>query len=374
MPIRQVFESDPGTYRVGLRYGWYEDAWYNSATDRQRLYDEYASEIDGLTVIENPESPSDYKIAAFIRTTERSSGTLGGLNTVVFLWSGRTGEFLGHDARYDRFIYGHWDMTSGAKGVLVSYPRGGITNPQIHCKFVPEEMDFVDFHPKNYYVGAPYPLLYGGEYLTPCVDEDADRAIYLGSGTYHASGEVAVYQESTGLFLYKFDLGGIGAHIFMADSPYAYVVTTQGTLVLLDYVEGKVLNVLHAGISQYPRKWTWDRYAKRILSIEFTPDILPNGDCTLRVKGLYPAPAAVAITNPIPLQAPAQGRRVEWVTRVYGGAGEGIPGVVVNYALDNPAGATVSPAQHTTDHNGNSRTFVTCTLAGDNELTATAEV
>jgi hypothetical protein len=101
---------------------------------------------------------------------------------------------------------------------------------------------------------------------------------------------------------------------------------------------------------------------------------MPDGTCTCRVRGYYPVPLPHGMAGPVPLQAPAVGRRVEWLTKLYGAAGEGVPGVVVNYSLETPTGATVSPSQHTTDLNGNSRTFVTSSLAGDNEITATAEV
>ena len=368
MPIKQVFESAPGVYRIGLRSGL-PDAWYNDAVDRLRLYDEYIEWVNGITVIENPESPTDYEMVGFFTNWERSAGLLEGVNTVAMRWSGLTGEFLGHDTRYNYWLLGVNNVTGGARGVTTAYPTHTVSGPADIYKLNPDEKDFELLHPAGYYGGVT-------SNIPVCIDVENDRTMLIGPSLFLGlkDSEVAVFQESTGVFLYKFFVIGACTHAFMGDAPSAYVVTAEGRLAVVDYVKGKVIGILHVGISEYERVWTWDRIAKRILSFERTPDTYPNGDCTCRIRGYYPSPDATGMAGPIPLQPPAKGERVEWITKVYGAAGEGVTGAVVNYALDNPAGAAVSPAQHTTDNNGNSRTFVTCSLAGDNELTATVEV
>lgn len=369
MPIKQVFESAPGVYRTGLRSGL-PDAWSTDPVDRERLYDEYVWWLQGVTVIENLESPTDYEIVAFVVNRERSAGLLEGANTVVMRWSGLTGEFLGHDSRYSASsLLGYDDITTGAKGRMWArrVPPAGLPDQKTY-KFDSYEYDFNEVHPAGYYDGSAY--LVG----VPCIDEEADIALMINADSNHTEREIAVHRESTGEFLWKFPINGVAEHLFMTEDRRVYVVTVGGQLSLVDYTTGQVLGLLDVGKTIYERVWTWDRIAKRILCLEMTPDTFPNGDCTLKVRGYYPTPLAHRMAGPIPLQPPTQGRRVEWLTKVYGAAGEGVPGVVINYSVDEPEGVTIAPAAHTTNVYGNSRTFVTCSLAGDNTLTATAEV
>lgn len=362
MPIKQVYESDPGVYRVGLRSGL-PDAWAGQP-EQTRIYDEYLWWGMGLFVIENPESPTDYEIVFFCLNHERSAGLLEGANATALRFSGLTGEFIGH---HDTNGWSWIDIRVGANGsaLAASYWITGYDG--IIYRFNRHTWDFEQAYPSGHFVGLHPSRI-------PCVDEAEDLALFIGGGTYFGDQEVAVYRNSTGAHLYNIKVCGVADTIFMTDDRRAYVVSTDNSLTLFDYTNGQVLGLLHVGFSPYVRFWAWDRVAKRVLCMEITPDTLPEGHCTLRVRGYYPIPVAHGMVGPIPLQAPAVGRRVEWLTKVYGVVGEGIPGVQVNYSLDTPTSTTLSPVQHTTDLNGNSRTYVTSSLAGDNELTATAEV
>lgn len=366
MPIKQVFESAPAVYRTGLRSGL-TDPWAGTA-DQSRIFDEYLWQDvpwGGLFVIENLDSPTDYKIVFFALNVERSSGVMEGANFVALQWSGLTGEFLGHD---DRLGFQVSKFVTGARGTIRATSSWIIAN-HITYKLDPYAMALTEEHPAGYYSGHNGLLL-----AVPCVNEQADLALMINSSDHHDLREIAVHRESTGEFLYKFRVCGVPESIFMADDDHAYTVANDGTLTLFNYVTGKIIGVLHVGLSDYIRHWAWDRIAKRILCFELTPDVMPEGHCTARVTGYYPVPVPHGLAGPIPLQAPAVGRRVEWVSKVYGAAGEGIPGMLVSYSLESALGATLSPAQHTTDLNGNSRTFVTSSLAGDNSITASVEV
>lgn len=358
MPIKQVYLSDPGVYRT-LPDSY--DPWAGTE-DRDRIYDEYIWWVNGITVVENPESPTDYEIVFFALNRARITA---GANVVAMRWSGLTGEFLGHDDR--QAALGFTEFTSGNNGTTYATNRWIIPDNSVH-KFNPNTYQFELLHPPSYYEGDP--LLA----TVPCIDEDADIALFISATTNNALREIGVYRESTGAFLYKFRVCGVPESVFMADDRRAYTVSNDGTLTLFNYITGQVLSVLHCGVSDYKRVWTWDRISKRILCFERTPDEMPLGTCTCRVRGYYPVPVAHGLTGPIPLQAPRVGRRVEMLTKIYGAVGEGVPGVAVTYTLENPAGAVLSPAQHTTDLNGNSRTFVTSSLAGPNTLTVTAQV
>lgn len=362
MAMRKVFVSDPGVYRVGLQAGLV-DPWANT-TNRDRLWDEYIWQACGLTVIENPESPTDYEIVLFCLNHERSSGVAQGANYVAMRWSGLSGKFLGHNANVP---LGLSEVTVGAKGTARATIRWIVPSSAVY-KFDPFDYSWTQVHAPGYYEGSSYLS------AVPCVDEDADLALMIHGNALHNDREIGVYRESTGEFLYKIPVNGVAEAVFIADDRRAYSVAVDGTLTLFNFVTREVLGVLHIGLSEYPRVWAWDRVAKRILCFERTPDIMPTGECTCRVSGYYPVALPHGMAGPIPLQVPRVGRRVQFVTKVYGAAGEGVPGAVVNYSLQTPAGATLSPAQHTTDLQGNSRTFVTGVLAGDNQLTATVEV
>ena len=366
MPIKQVFESAPGVYRTGLRTGIIEDPWADTP-ERDRIYDEYlwpSISWGGAFIIENPESPTDYQIAFVAINFERSTGIGEAANVVTMLWSGLTGEFLGHDTRLG---IGVFKFQTGANGTIRG-TRFWIVPDSVVYKLNPITYELTETHPYGFYEGSAQIA------SIPCVDEQEDIALFIGFSDVHSLGEVAVHRESTGEFLYKLKVCGIPESIFMAEKPHAYVVATDGTLTLFNYVTGQVLGVLHAGLTDNLRYWTWDRVAKRILCFEITPDILPEGHCTSKFRGYYPISLAHGLAGPIPLQAPRIGRRVEMLTKVYGAAGDGIPGQVVNYSLETPTGTVVAPIQHTTDLNGNSRTYVTASLAGDNTLTASTVV
>ena len=364
MPIKQVFESAPGVYRVGLRVGL-PDAWAGTA-DQTRIYDEYLWWGNGLMVIENPESPTDYEIVFFCLNVERSAGLLEGANTTALRFSGLTGEFIGH---HDTNGFGWRDITVGANGSALAAWNWVGGYDFIIYRFDPNTYTFSQAYPSGHFEGMHASKV-------PCVDEAEDIALfvdYAGNLLFN-SREVGIFRNSTGEFLYKIRVCGVTESIFMTDDRRAYVVANDGTLTLFDYTTGQILSVLHCGLSDYYRAWAWDRVAKRILCVEATPDTLPEGHCTLRVRGYYPIPVAHGMVGPIPLQAANVGRRVEVLTKVYGAVGEGISGALVNYSLGSMTGATLSPAQHATDLNGNSRTYVTHTLAGDKSVTATVEV
>lgn len=359
MPIKEVFTSEPGVYRVLPDDGY--DPWAGT-DDRDRIYDEYIWWVNGITVIENPESPTDYEIVFFALNRARITQ---GANTVAMRWSGLTGQFLGHDDRQSAL--GFTEFTSGNNGTTYATNRWILPDNSVH-KLDPYTFQFTLLHGPNYYEGDP--LLAG----VPCIDEEADIALFIDATDNNTEREIGVYRESTGEFLYKFRVCGNPESVFMADDRRAYTVSNDGILTLFNYVTGQVLSVLHCGVSDYERVWTWDRISKRILCFERTPDEMPLGTCTCRVRGYYPIPVAHGIAGPIPLQAPRVGRRVEMLTKIYGAVGEGVPGQVVNYSLETPTGTTLAPVQHTTDINGNSRTYVTASLAGDNTLTASTVV
>jgi hypothetical protein len=359
MPIKEVYTSDPGVYRVLPDDGY--DPWASSI-DRTRIYDEYIWWVNGVTVIENPESPTDYEIVFFALNHARITQ---GANVVAMRWSGLTGKFLGHDARQQAL--GFTEFTSGNNGTTYATNRWILPDNSVH-KLDPYTFQFTLLHGPGYYEGDP--LLA----TVPCIDEEADVALFIAATDNNALREIGVYRESTGEFLYKFKVCGVPESIFMADDRRAYTVANDGTLTLFSYITGQVLSVLHVGLTDNERVWSWDRVSKRILCFERTPDTMPEGTCTCRVRGYYPIPVAHGMAGPIPLQVPRVGRRVEFLSKVYGAAGEGVPGVVVNYSLETALGIVVAPIQHTTDLNGNSRTYVTSSLAGSDTLTATAQV
>lgn len=363
MPIKQVYTSSPGVYRQNLGSGY--DYWAGDPVDRNRLYDEYIAWPAGVGVLENPESPSGYEILVWCVNWARWNG---GANTLIMKFDPLTGAFLGHDTRTPGLFIG--GMSNGAKGTIWAI-GSGLVPSGIFYKFNPTTFAFDQVHAADYYEDVSFFSQIPNAAF--CVDADEDIALFFNGSANAGAGQIAVHKESTGEFLRVINVCGVIDGLFMTDDRRAYATSEDGILTLFDYTTGQVLSVLHHGVSGHTRKWAWDRIAKRLLAFNRTPDVLPEGTATVFVSGHYPTPEATGITAPVPLQAPWAGRRVEWYARIYGGAAEGIPGVVVNFALGQTTGAVMTPAQQTTDQNGTARTFVTSSLAGDNTLTATAE-
>lgn len=371
MPIKKMYETEKGVYRKEAKYGsrdWFDD----DPDDRLRQFTDKFAYVSGVAVKENPASPTAYEILVWVAFWTRWGQ---GAESGVFRFKAVDGSFIGRDMRGGPMnIYTLDKARNGADGKVYGVLMGGgITQDDyLTCNLDTMAWTSVD-----------YPDPAGDwSYKKGAWAIDSERNLYLAvrstSGIlpdpHLRRGQIAVVELGTNQLVRKIDLVGDIEAIFTADNRVAYAVSQEGVATVFDYTTGQILGVMHFGTSPYKRHWSWDRVTKRILCVEETPDLLPEGSCTLRVLGYYAQPLPVGVTSPIPLAPARAGERVTVYTRAYGGAGEGITGVGVNFSTSNPAVGTLQPERQASDNNGVSLTYLNCLDDGPLDLTMFAEV
>jgi hypothetical protein len=380
MPIKQVFESDvavyPLTTREVPRTGVYPDGlgggiayFYFSPVDTYRIYTMYIDFFRGLFTVKDPNYPGEFEIHLLCAMRQDPWPSW---SVQTFVWNGRTGAFK--EMRQN--------ITSFTLAFMFSAPDGSIWATSLY------NYGFLKVNSVDWTM-TEHPVLFsdlganigstGGSPGTSAIAIDPGRDVLITRIQGNAASQLSVCRLSNGDWLRTINMAGHIESIFIAEPPMAYAVETSGNLTAFNYETGEVTGVLHTGLVSGGFTWsntafTWDPFMRRVLFCYNTPDILPDGDCTTRVKGFYPIPLPVGMTPPIPLQYPQKGKTVPVFNRVYGAAAEGIVGQEVTYTVGDDSAATVSPSRKATENNGTVYVQLAGTIAGANSITSEVTV
>jgi len=194
------------------------------------------------------------------------------------------------------------------------------------------------------------------------------------------SSYIELFNFTTGKLLDILYTSGIPEQIIPEDAGRAFVYCKNNMLNLIDYVNRRILSTFKAPLPRFvssdgyqdgSQHYAYDRFFRRLLSIQKLPNDPIDGSCTSRVKGWYPVPLPVRLTKPIPLLPPREGRNVPCLTRLIGDAGEPVGGVHVQGVMN---GVTASVSPGVSDNNGYAILHTKATASGVATLTTTAEV
>lgn len=380
MPIKQVFESDVGVYplttRAVPRTGVYPDGlgggisyFYFSPVETYFTCTMYIDFFRGLFTVKDPNYAGEFEIhlVCAMRQDEWPSWSIQ-----TFVWNGRTGAFKGI----------RQNITAYTISYMISAPDGSIWGTSLYSygllMFNPVTWTFTEHPTLLNELGANI----GSTGAPPgisafAVDPGLDVVITRIQG--NTASQLSVCRLSTGDWLRTINMAGTIQFVFIAEPPMAYAVETNGNLTAFNYETGEVTGVLHTGLVSGGFTWadtafTWDPFMRRVLFCFNSPDTLPDGICTTKVKGYYPVPLPVGMTPPIPLRYPQKDKTVPVFNRVYGAACEGIVGQELTYTVSDGSAATVSPGRKASENNGTVFVQLTGVLAGANSITSETSV
>ncbi len=229
-----------------------------------------------------------------------------------------------------------WLKSSVAGGEFYAY------NPD-NWERTGDQIDYLDFTPQ-----LEFPVAI-----------DLERQLVLScTQAATAVGVLSVYDRTTMERLRTVRIGSAGRQILLEDDRRAYVVCDDGVLVLVDYVEGRILGTFRVAYAEdvadpVEKRLAWDPYYRRLIVAGYVQEPV--------MRGYYPTPMAVALTPAIPLQVARAGRTVRFATRAYGDAGEGIAGKSVTVEVG--PGAEPRSATVVTGHRGYAFHAVDCEVA-----------
>lgn len=314
--------------------------------------------------------PGGNLIGAFVRKeqTPYSNFTIHLMSTVDWIYwpgyefrhwwfDGLTGTFLGTDNIVTNSLFslqayqmrdgGVWVLTHSATDSLYEVEQQTWT-----------EIDGTLMQP------ADFGVL---QISSPLVDRAADLIVLHTSDDYPY--EISVYTLATKTLIRRIMLSGQPTQIMPEDDRRAYVVLSNGLLNLVDYTTGTVISTLRmppldAGIGVNEYLYTWDRFLRRLLVFQHRDDAT-DGSCLSTFSGYYPVPLAMGLTDPIPIRAPRANRATPFVCKVYGDAGEGVPGVKVTPAAGT---SSINGAPPFTDSDGEAVVTLTPDAAGTDTL------
>lgn len=345
MPIKKVFTSEKVVYRpeINERIQW----------------------LNGMSVVRNPDNSTELKIHLHVVT---QWSTFPGWGVGVYQFSALTGAF--ESFRTDV------NISLLVKQIVTDF-SGAIWGWSQNLNFVklnPQTATWDSTGKGFNFFGANVGTsrVSGSPYMINLLE---DRFVTrLGADSAYS---VSICEYSSGDFLYRVNVCGRPVALFAVDASRAYAIADDGTVTVFNFVTGEVQGAFHSGIEQNigNQAWTWDPQLRRILHCPYVADTFTTEYvCNVLINGYYPVPLALGMTPPIPLNPPREGVTVPVYCRVYGGAGEGIPGQEVTFTVTDTLGASVAPNRRNTAENGVVKTFLTGALAGANGITAETEV
>jgi hypothetical protein len=176
--------------------------------------------------------------------------------------------------------------------------------------------------------------------------------------------ELRAYEWRSGKYLYTCKMSDLIVSICWEDRDRVYLLMSNQSVVLFDYVRGEVLGSsrvpsLVSGRSYWNNNdvaMAFDPVFRRLLVIELMPNN-PDGSCSMYIRGFRQVPEPVRITVPIPLKVPRQGRNIPVLVQVVGGLNEGVGGYVLNATVEGAGSLYGVPIS---DHVGNTLIPVAC--------------
>jgi len=377
MPIKQVFESDVAVYplttravpRTGLILPDGISYFYPSPVETLFTCTMYIDFFRGLFTIKDPTYPGEFEIH-LLCVMRQDAWPSWSVQTLV--WDGRTGAYKGMRQNITSFTIAF--MFSAPDGTIWAtslYDYGLLKVDPVTWRTTQHPVLLTDFGANIGSTGA-----FPG---TGTFAVDPGRDVVITRLHENTSSQLSVCRLSNGDWLRTINVAGNIEFLFIAEPPMAYAVETTGNLTAFNYATGEVLGVLHTGLVSGGFTWantafTWDPFMRRVLFCYNSPDTLPDGICTTKVKGYYPVALPVGMTPPIPLRSPQKGKTVPVFNRVYGGAAEGIVGQELTYTVGNDSAATVSPGRKASENNGVVLVQLAGVLAGANSIVSETSV
>lgn len=357
--FKQIFQSVPPPYRTeaetklplwlfpGSRYNLY-------IIEPPRLYGEDMDLVKALYVRRERTPYSDFTIhlMGFASIT-----VWPGWEWRHWTFDGDTGAFLGYASIPSWFPLTN-DVVEGADGSLwISVPVGD-WNELNPVTMVIDTSSTLD----NAKYGNPPGI------EVPLVDR-ANNILMRAWGV--GVNKVRVYNFSSGAWIRDITLSGAPAQIMAESERHAYIYCANNMFNLVDYVAGKVLSTFRAPLPVSGSiKYAWDKFHRRLLAFQMVADNADGSSASV-IKGWYPVPQGVHLTQPIPLAAPRINKKIPCMVRLIGDAGEPVSGVNVAASATGVGAITVPGA---TDNNGEAIIYQTSITPGATTLTTTATI
>jgi hypothetical protein len=347
--FEQIFESESPTYELAPAAPGPYSAYLLVPP---RIYGESITGCEAFFTVKENTADSLFTINAYCVT---DITTFPGYDFARFRFDGYTGAYLDRTnvavgSAFDHKIYQSRDG---------SLWREDITGPVF-------EVDTLTFERPAH---APGP----GQYGTTILLADGDCAldlIVMHSGN-EDSNQIGglTYQRRAGAPDYA---SASFVEIMPEDARRCHVRRTNNMLNLVDgtgtllparsapAVEAGAVDVRYAG----------DRLLRRLLMFTQRADAT-DGACLSTATGFYPVPLGVGLTPPIPLRAPRAGRSTPFLCKVYGDAGEPIPGVKITATAGS---ADIVGAPPFTDGDGEALVNLIPDAAGTDTLAVSVDV
>lgn len=366
--FEEIFESDPPRYYLpselsGIPSGVGLSSLYNAyLVTAPRIYAEalYTGGFLLAAFVQKERTPySDFTLHLM---SQVDSIYWPGFRERHWWFDGMTGAYLGTDNYVASALFSDqiWQARDG--GLWVFTGAGAYEIYEVEQQTY-TEISGTRLEPSDF----------GATTIATGMVDRAENVIVLNSNL-ESSNQVGVYNLTTGALVRRFYVSGAARQILPEDNKRCYVINTNGILNLVDYTTGDVLSALRApgiesGAVDY--LYTWDRFLRRLLVFVQRADDT-NGACLSTFSGYYPVPVGVGLTQPIPLKAPRANRTVPMLVRVYGDAGEAVPGVKIEPAVSGDTEITRSPPF--TDRDGDAVVSLLQDASGSETLTVTADV
>lgn len=222
--------------------------------------------------------------------------------------------------------------------------------------------------------GTPVPASHFGrvEIRHPIVDVQKNTIAMYGDYQF-----MYVYAWDSGVLLRKIPLSGDPIAVCAGDQDYAFILTHNNTLDVVNIQTGQVLGVsiMNRVENGTQPLLSWDYRYRRLLIFEKTPDAV-DGASTARIRGYYPLAMPTALMNPIPLTAPRINKTTTVISRMVGDVGEPLSNGVAEATLTftPPTDASLVSVTETTDTNGFISFHMKGIEPGTIEFAVTAEV
>jgi hypothetical protein len=202
-----------------------------------------------------------------------------------------------------------------------------------------------------------------------CAIDDTPRSLSNDSGDLFLSGKstglLSVFRWTTGEFLYSIQMPQGIKSICLEDNQRCYVMLTDQTLVLVDYMRGEIMGAVKIptltgakdGDAWGGATIAWDSLYRRILVAQELPNDPITGASTSYIRGFRQVPIPVRLTTPIPLKAPRQGRQIPVLVQAVGDMNEGVGGYNLSVTVQGSGMLMGTPVS---DHVGNTLVQVLC--------------
>ena len=383
--IKQNFASDILTYQMTCAAA--PGPWLTSDNFlciSPRVWADTVSGISSIVTVKKATLTSDFVIWAGITTR---TWYFPGYGFTWYEFDGTTGKML-RVFRYPEFQQTHNFQTNAiATALWAKMSRGGFVYMLIPFFALGASVEIFTVEPES-----ELPFKNTGRTLSPnhfagiwyrtfiCVDEISNVALIVTGLT--PEGSISVHNFATGALIRHIPVGGYVADAHWEEGNRAYVISSTGNIVLIDYTTGEIHSVtnnpLPAGNPFAPLNgsgaWKSAYYLplKRMMFLAVSPDTV-DGSSTMRILGYKNTPEATRITKPVPLTRQRVGMKTPVAVRVVGGIGEPTSSHTINASMSNP-NAVLDNSSLSTDPAGYANFSFNGVLQGADILTVTANV